>query len=140
MEFFKKYGWALLLAAAFSTTFLWPGCSCGGDSGGSDKNPATQSNGSVVCADGEAWIMAAEVEIGYIFRPNGDVIAVEARENGGWYGSKAGTYSTAGNKLTLVVGGEESVLNFSVSGSTLTLTGSGNTLTYAKRTGVYVNV
>lgn len=140
MGFLKKYGWALLLAAVFSMAFFWPGCSGGGNSGGpSDGDSVITVKSALVCADGEAWIMA-EIEEGYIFRPNGDVIAVEARGNGGWYGKKVGTYSADGDNLTIVIDGEEDTLTYSVSANELTLTGEGGaTEAYAKRTGVYVN-
>jgi len=130
MNFFKTYKCALFLTALFSIIAV----SCSGK-----DNPADTGGGNIVCKDSEAWIMDG-TDGGYIFRENGDMIAVEAMADGSWYGSKAGTYSTAGNKLTVVVSGETDTMTYSVSGGKLTLSGSGDTMVFTKRTGVYVDL
>jgi lipopolysaccharide export system protein LptA len=43
-------------------------------------------------------------------------------------------------KLTLVLYGEKDTVKYKVSGGKLTLSGSGDTMVFTKRTGVYVSL
>jgi len=133
MNFLAKYGLTLSLTAVLAVAAV--GCSKG--SGGS--NPAGTGGGSLVC-EGEAWIMVTS-GVGYIFRPNNDIISVTDLGDGSWHGSNIGTYSIAGGKLTFVLHDETvTTMTYSFSGGKLTLSGSGDPVVFTKRTDVYVDL
>jgi hypothetical protein len=133
MNFLKKYGkygQALLICMIA----LAVGLGCNGKS-----NPGNQSEGDIVCKEGEAWIEEGK-DGGYIFAQNGDlksVVVSDGRSKGG----KIGTYSTSGVELTLVFedAGYSTTVTYKVSGDEMTLSSGGETKTYKKRTGVHID-
>lgn len=130
-----NYGRTLFLAAVLAV-----GAVC--VSGCSDKkNPVSPSGGSIVCQDGEAWIKKG-TDGGYIFTKDGEVIAVAEISEGRWSKpEKVGTYTTSGDKLTLVLSqGGTSTMTYEVSGGTLKLSSDGKTEEFVKKNGVPVDV
>jgi hypothetical protein len=128
MNFLKNYAKPLFLTTLLllGTIYL---------SACSDNNGNT-----IICKDGEAWIMNG-TDGGYIFTPDGDLIAVAAISDGRWYGANVGTYSIgSGSKLTTVINGEKDTMTYKVSGSKLTLSGKGDPVVFTKKTGVHVNL
>jgi hypothetical protein len=128
MNFLKNHAKPLFLTTVLSIfTIYLPGCS--------DNN-----GNSIICKDGEAWLIDG-TDGGYIFTPDGDLIAVAAISDGRWYGANVGTYSIgSGSKLTLILNGEKDTMTYKVSGGKLTLSGKGDPVAFTKRTGVYVNL
>jgi len=133
MNFFKKYGQALLIAMIALAVGL--GCS-----EKKNNNPVTPSGGSIVCKDGEAWIAEGKAG-GFIFAADSSLIAVTVYDDGSSGGRKIGKYSTSGDKLTLVYDAADysSTVTYKVSGDKLTLTGEVETTVYTKRTGVHID-
>jgi len=134
MTFFKTHKHTIFLTTLLVIgAFYCSGCS-------NKKNPVVPNGDNLVCEDGEAWIKTTDgVEGGYIFRPNGDMIAVAALYDGSWHGTKVGTYSTDGNKLTTVfTGGGTDTTTYKVADGKLTLSGGAGSDVYTKKSGVYV--
>jgi hypothetical protein len=134
MTFLKNHLNPLFLTAILTICAIYLCSGCSGKS-----NPTNPDGNNIVCKDGEAWITDDDKE-GYIFRENGDMIAVASQDDAGWFGYKVGTYSTDGGKLTMVLTGSGAyTISYSISGGKLTLVDGSNKV-YAKRTGVYVDL
>jgi len=136
MTFFKTYKRTLFFTAILAlfavSAVYWSGCS-------GKKNPANPDGGDIVCKEDEVWVEEGK-ESGFIFTSESDVIAAAAISGGRWYGEKVGTYSTSGDKLTLILNnGKSDTMTYKVSGGKLTLSGGGETIVFTKRTGVHIN-
>jgi hypothetical protein len=129
MNFLTNHVKILLLTAVLSIGAVW----C--------NNPSNSSGGNIVCKDGEMWLEEGR-DVGYIFTQDLALIAVAVDSDGRGNGVQVGTYSTDGNKLTLVYDGETTpiVKTYKVSGGKLTLSASGGKSTvYIKKTGVHID-
>ena len=139
MNFIKPHGKTMflttfLLAILAPLVILSSGCS-------KKDNPSGPDGGNLVCNDGEAWIKTTDdIDGGFVFKANGDLIAVAMLPDGTWHWSVVGTYTAKNGKLTTVfTNGGTITETYSVSGDKLTLSGKGGADEYAKRKDVYLN-
>jgi uncharacterized repeat protein (TIGR02543 family) len=124
-----------VVAAAVFATLVLVGC------GGGDDDEDGSRDSSLVLSDGEAWTATIDGEkIGFIFnksyndsvgeREYKDLIMIVYKETDGWSGGIAGTWSTSGNKITLII--EEETMTGTFSGNTWTITIDGKRHTFTK--------
>ena len=126
----------LLVIIAFLAIIGFYFTACDDGNGDGDRY-----GGNIVNKTGEAWVASIEGQrIGYIFNSNGTFNVLFEIGNM-WEIEASGTYSTSGSTLTISGGGETQTLTYSVSGNSLTLTGSmGSVSTSITLTKMSVNI
>ncbi len=127
----KTKGFLLAVAvAAMAFTFSCSSDDSKDDDGGGD--------GSLVCAEGEAWIRNGTNE-GWVLSSNGKYAFIEKGGNTWFYDDDMDgvTWSANGDVLTLSDGKSKEEYTYSVSGDQLTLERKGKTNVYTKRSGIY---
>jgi len=120
----KKFKYLLIMFIALAVTV-----SCSDDDNDSDKNDLVGTWAVTESADG------LDYEITVVFNANlsGSLVVSitfdgeTATENSNF------TYSTDGNKLTMVMDGETNVSTYSISGNELTITEDGDSIVFTRQ-------